>query len=308
MHNIPFNSTKSIYLNLKDMQTLAMQIVETSEDIIIRFPSHIGTFVGLACIKQQKPYGVEVVGNALEAYGLHGNPIYKMAAPFLHYSMKKIVANAAVAIYVTDNYLQQCYPNEQQNYTVANATIKKQSTEVHWQQQPFTIGMIGSLEANFKGHTTFFNALKHLDKLNRPIIVRLLGEGRLPQLPQYQNITIQHEGIIDQQQLTAWYQSLQLYVQPSYTEAIGRSIMEAMSHGLPVVASRVGGIPELLTDEVMFPARNAKEMAAKVAFFMYDAALWARISKRNQAHIQRFEQAEVQQQRRKAFQKLSFDR
>lgn len=308
MHNIPFSSTKSIYLNLKDMWTLAMQIVESSDNIIIRLPSHIGTFVGLACLKQQKTYGVEVVGNALEAYGLHGNPVYKMAAPFLHYSMKKIVANATVAIYVTDNYLQQCYPNEQQIYTVANATIKKQPAEVKWQQKPFTIGMIGSLEANFKGHTTFFNALKQLDKLNQPIVVRLLGEGRLPQLPPYQNITIHHEGIIDQQDLPDWYQSLQLYVQPSYTEAIGRSIMEAMSYGLPVVGSRVGGIPELLTDEVMFPARNSKEMAAKIALFMYDPGLWERVSKRNQAHIQRFEQSEVQQQRRNAFQKLSFVR
>lgn len=305
MHNISFQSTKSIYLNLKDMWTLAMQIVASSEDIIIRLPSHIGTFVGLACIKQQKTYGVEVVGNALEAYGLHGNPVYKIAAPFLHYSMKKIVTNAAVAIYVTDNYLQQCYPNQQQNYTVANATIKKQPTEAKWQQQPFTIGMIGSLDAAYKGHTTLFKALRQLDKLNRPIIVRLLGEGSLIQHPNYQNITIQHEGIIDEQYLPAWYQSLQLYVQPSYTEAIGRSIMEAMSYGVPVVASRVGGIPELLTDDVMFPARDAKEMAAKISLFMYDSALWRRISKRNQEYIQRFEQAVVEEKRRSAFQKLS---
>lgn len=300
MHKIAFSSTKSIYLNLKDMWKLSSQIVDESEEIIIRLPSHIGTFVGLTCIQKKKPYRVEVVGNALEAYGLHGNPMYKIAAPFLHASMKKIVANADVAIYVTDHYLQTCYPNAIKSYTVANATIKEWPIIAKWQQQPFTIGMIGSLEAKFKGHATLFKALQELDKLNQPIIVRLLGEGSLNTLPNYKNITVYHEGIIDQQELPAWYQSLQLYVQPSYTEAIGRSIMEAMSHGLPVVASRVGGIPELLAEDMLFTARDAKGMATKIAAFLYDEMLWKRTSKRNHTHIQRFEESIVQEERRKA--------
>ena len=41
-----------------------------------------------------------------------------------------------------------------------------------------------------------------------------------------------------------------IYCQPSRTEAIGLSIMESMQHSLPVVASNVGGIPELVHDGV----------------------------------------------------------
>ena len=39
-----------------------------------------------------------------------------------------------------------------------------------------------------------------------------------------------------------------LLVLPSFQEPFGRSIIEAMALGTPVVASRVGGIPEILTD------------------------------------------------------------
>lgn len=39
-----------------------------------------------------------------------------------------------------------------------------------------------------------------------------------------------------------------IYLQPSRTEAISLTIMEALHHGLPVVASNVGGIPEVVLD------------------------------------------------------------
>lgn len=302
IHSLPFRSKAEIYADVTKMWNTAMDIVSTSEQLVIRLPSHLGLFVGLACLHQQKPYRVEVVGNALEAYGLHGRKLYKLAAPCLHLIMKKIVKKAAVAIYVTDDYLQACYPNSAKQYAVPNAVIKEYSIEVEWKKEPFTIGMIGSLETAYKGHDTLFHALKKLDQLNRPVVVRLLGEGVLKDIPYYQNITVHHDGLIDHDALVHWYQSLQLYVQPSYTEAIGRSIMEAMSFGLPVVASRVGGIPELIEQQALFRARDDDQMARKIAAFMYDPQLWARTSRRNHQYIQRFEHNNVQRQRKKAFQ------
>jgi glycosyltransferase involved in cell wall biosynthesis len=40
-----------------------------------------------------------------------------------------------------------------------------------------------------------------------------------------------------------------IYLQPSRSEGLGLAIMEAMSLELPVIASRVGGIPEIVIDE-----------------------------------------------------------
>ncbi len=45
-----------------------------------------------------------------------------------------------------------------------------------------------------------------------------------------------------------YYQSADVVVNPSFSEAGGRSVIEAMACGVPVVATRVGGLPEYLED------------------------------------------------------------
>ena len=69
------------------------------------------------------------------------------------------------------------------------------------------------------------------------------------------------------EQVAEWLQSIDIFVLPSRTEAFSNSIMEAMACGRAVIASNVGGNPELVKDGatgLLFEAEDAAGLAASL--------------------------------------------
>ena len=66
---------------------------------------------------------------------------------------------------------------------------------------------------------------------------------------------------------------MDLFALPSWMEGISNTILEAMATGLPIVATRVGGNPELVVDEVsgkLVPPKDPEAMARAMAFYVGD--------------------------------------
>ena len=57
-------------------------------------------------------------------------------------------------------------------------------------------------------------------------------------------------GFLHKEELASAYASSDVFVMPSLTETLGLVVLEAMCSGLPVVAARAGGIPEMIEDGV----------------------------------------------------------
>ena len=66
--------------------------------------------------------------------------------------------------------------------------------------------------------------------------------------------TIPHDKIFD------WYDHLDAYIQPSLMEGTSRSVIEAMGRALPTACSRVGGMVEFPSENLMFEAGNTAQI------------------------------------------------
>lgn len=120
--------------------------------------------------------------------------------------------------------------------------------------KPPTLLVLGRL-TKLKGSYDLLDACAPLLAEFPGLTLALGGDGELEQVA----ARAKQLGMAQQVQLLGWIgpeqkaralQQASLYVLPSYHEGMPMSLLEAMAAGLPVISTRVGGIPELVSDGV----------------------------------------------------------
>jgi glycosyltransferase involved in cell wall biosynthesis len=89
-------------------------------------------------------------------------------------------------------------------------------------------------------------------------------------------------GRVPQDRIWEHYASADIYVQTPAIDNMPSSILEAFASGLPVVSTRAGGVPAILTDEVhglLAPVGDAGHVATQVLRLLEDAALATRLAR-----------------------------
>jgi glycosyltransferase involved in cell wall biosynthesis len=84
-------------------------------------------------------------------------------------------------------------------------------------------------------------------------------------------------------QVGAWLRGIDVFVLPSFTEALSNSLMEAMACGCCVVATRVGGNPELVTHRqtgLLFEPRDSAGLASALDLLIEQPALRSELASR----------------------------
>jgi glycosyltransferase involved in cell wall biosynthesis len=141
------------------------------------------------------------------------------------------------------------------------------------------VGVVGRLELE-KGHPTLLEAwplvLEHVPNAYLVIV----GEGsRMDALRQISvDLGVEHHVVFTgrRDDIPAVTAALDVAVLPSYREAQGLTILEAMAMSRPVVASNVGGIPEMVLDGVtglLVPPHDPPALAAAIARLLTDHPL-----------------------------------
>lgn len=104
-----------------------------------------------------------------------------------------------------------------------------------------------------------------------------------------------------------YYHSLKLYIQPSYSESFGMAPLEAMSAGIPTIASNAGALPEIIENYkngLIFKKGNAKDLTEKIILLLKDRALCHKLSKNGRDRANEFSISKMAHQHDLIYQKV----
>jgi glycosyltransferase involved in cell wall biosynthesis len=158
------------------------------------------------------------------------------------------------------------------------------------------IGHVGALDHS-KGQSTIIEVAHRVAKTHPDWHFIFCGDGR-------DEARFRAEiGDLDNVELVGWVDNVgdylaafDLFVFPSLHEALGSTLLDAMQFGLPVVATAVGGIPDVVEDGVhgrLVEPENAGQLQAAIEAVLANEPELEKMRYRNAAHAAKYDAAHM---------------
>jgi glycosyltransferase involved in cell wall biosynthesis len=163
-----------------------------------------------------------------------------------------------------------------ERYRKTNIEAGKKKAELKAAPDALLVGMVGRLDP-IKGPKYFVEAGRLILQKFPQVKFLVVGDGSLRNSLECQCKKL---NILESFIFTGWREDipellsiLDLLVLPSLNEAVGRILIEAAACGIPVVATRVGGVPEIVKDNetgILVPPRDALALARGISALLED--------------------------------------
>ena len=158
------------------------------------------------------------------------------------------------------------------------------------------LGVVSRIEP-IKGMDLVVPALAEVLKAYPATRLLVVGDGTLRASMEEQAAQlgcashIRFVGRQPQEELSQWYTQMDIVLMPSRSEGFGLTAIEAMAHGCVMVASDVGGLPEVVRDGIcglLHRTEDVADMAAKVCTLIGDETLYARLRAQSLVEVEKY--------------------
>ena len=159
-----------------------------------------------------------------------------------------------------------------------------------------TIGVVSRLEP-IKGMDLVVPAFAEVLKRFPEVRLLVVGDGSLRATMELQAAElgcadrITWVGRKPQEELNKWYGQMDIVLMPSRSEGFGLTAIEAMANGCVMVASNVGGLPEVVRDGVcglLHRTEDVHDMAEKICTLLDDTALYDRLRTQALCEVEKY--------------------
>lgn len=209
---------------------------------------------------KKRPFALEIVNDPKSFTDV--NFILRLLAVK---TLKRMLRKTIGVSYVTKNYLQKRYPVKNTNAVCESySSVDIDNTNhYNWEYRDKMdsfklIHVSNQIETNSKGHKTSIDIIQKLRASGYKVTLDFYGDGskvehlklyiERKQLSEYIKFKGKLKSSDEVLKVMALYD---LFIFPSQYEGLPRVIIEAQSIGLPCVASNVGGISELLSNDYL---------------------------------------------------------
>lgn len=193
----------------------------------------------------------------------------------------------------------EAYPLKKRNhFTIYNALPASLPVipEPRTANRTITIGVVSRLES-IKGMDLVVPAFAKVKAAHPEVRLLVVGDGTLrgqmEQQAQAAGISEAAEfvGRQPQEALTHYYDRIDILLMPSRSEGFGLTAIEGMARGCVVVASRIGGLPEVVQDGevgLLHESENIDDLASKLIYLCESPEQWRQYSARAITYVKRF--------------------
>ncbi len=218
--------------------------------------------------------------NTSTVWNIHGEKslvknkrVFKWMYKYFFKNKLAVISDSKYVLLKNLSYMKESFCPDFENMPIVHATVdlgkflsikRKYSNK----REDLIIGSVGRLNWA-KGYDLLIESLNVIKKDYPNFQMKIAGDG--PYRNKLESMIDQYSlrdnvfilGELHYNDIPKFYNSINLYTQPSISEALSITLQEAMASSLPILASNAGGIPEVIDHNetgILFEKGNRKEL------------------------------------------------
>ena len=311
---VTFTSYSQMFRKRKKIE----EIVLNSDFAFVKMPTNVGCLACHYLNHYHKKYVIEMVGSPFGALWNYGGIKAKLVAPLVAMLNQYYIKKAKNVIYVTKEYLQKYYPTKGESIACSDVKIEinknnldKRIKKIEQLNSKATlkIGLVGSLNTEYKGHRVAIRALQYMkNHTDQKYELHFLGAGnqekwkKLAKQYKVENQIIFDGTLPSGEAVYRWLDEMDIYIIPSYTEGLPRTLIEAMSRACPCIGSKVGGIPELI--DCTFRKKDSIKLAKNIIYWTENKDVMKEQAIKNFEKSKLYDTNDLEQQKKHFIEKI----